>query len=118
MSGCREAVRARCGLQPLCLAGIRPKPELRPRISLQKSTGSIDTAWSDDYPYQKHTAISPSGTAIVAGTTDDVVSVYSYPDLQGGQNLKMEHEVVDLHWGGEDGKTVSRFISSCICNHA
>lgn len=75
-------------------------------ISLQKSTGSIDTAWSDDYPYQKHTAISPSGTAIVAGTTDDVVSVYSYPDLQGGQNLKMEHEVVDLHWGGEDGKTL------------
>jgi prolactin regulatory element-binding protein len=83
-------------------------------IALQKSTGSIDAKWSDDYPYQKLTSISPAGTAIAIGTTDNVVSVYAYPDLTGGQSLKMEHEVVDLHWGGDEGRTVSLLVPKRI----
>lgn len=81
---------------------------LTSRITSQKSAGSIDAKWSDDYPYQKLTSISPAGTAIAIGTTDNVVSVYSYPGLQGGQKLEMEHELVDIHWGGDEGNTVSR----------
>ena len=85
----------------------RVQASLTSSVTLQKTTGSIEAKWSDDYPYQKLTSISPAGKAVAIGTTDDVVSVYSYPELQAGHSMQMENEVVDVHWGGEDGRTVS-----------
>ena len=97
------------------------------RIQLKKTAGTIRAKWSDDYPYQvgpyrhvagdtdrqKLTAISPSAEFVAVGTTDDSVSLLTFPSLEtAAPTISLESELVDLDWGGAQGEWVS--IASMI----
>jgi len=92
------------------------------RIQLKKTAGTIRAEWSDDYPYQvgpdghfagdtdrqKLTAISPSSEFVAVGTTDDSVSLLTFPSLEtAAPTISLESELVDLDWGGAQGEWVS-----------
>jgi hypothetical protein len=56
---------------------------------------------------QKLTAISPGADLIAVGTTDDQVSVLTFPSLtSAATTISLESELVDLDWGGRDGEWV------------
>ncbi|WWC58074.1 uncharacterized protein I303_100609 [Kwoniella dejecticola CBS 10117] len=65
---------------------------------------TIQAEWSDDYPYQKFTSLSPSSKLLAIGTTDDKVTLLSYPSLDiVVPTFGVDDELVDLDWGGENG---------------
>ncbi|CAD6573257.1 MAG: hypothetical protein TREMPRED_000761, partial [Tremellales sp. Tagirdzhanova-0007] len=69
-----------------------------------RSHKTIEAAWSDDYPYQKLTAISPSSSLVAVGTTENKVSLLHLPSLQSAlPALSVDAELVDINWGGKDG---------------
>lgn len=91
------------------------------RIQLKKAAGTIQAKWSDDYPYQvrrasldrsvahwqKLTAISPLSDLVAVGTTDDEVSLLTFPLLAtAATTISLDSELVDLDWGGEKGEWV------------
>lgn len=45
------------------------------------------------------------------GSTDDSVSVLTFPALETVKIVKLDAEVVDLDWGGEGGAWVSYAVS-------
>ncbi|GMK54004.1 hypothetical protein CspeluHIS016_0105900 [Cutaneotrichosporon spelunceum] len=82
------------------------------RLAFVRSQNTISAKWSDDYPYQKLTALSipptegASASFIATGTTDNRVTILSFPsldivvpsfDVDGG-------DLVDLAWGGPLGQ--------------
>ncbi|WWD22371.1 hypothetical protein CI109_106862 [Kwoniella shandongensis] len=75
------------------------------KIDYIRGQKTIDAAWSDDYPYQKLTSLSPSSSFIVVGTTDDKVSLLHFPSLEIAiPPFSTDAELVDLDWGGPDGE--------------
>jgi len=85
---------------------------------------TISASWSDDYPYQacllytdissandqKLTALAPAMALIAIGTTDNRVSILRYPSLEAVVPvIELKSELVDLNWGGKEGKWVSYF---------
>ncbi|KAK1926221.1 quinon protein alcohol dehydrogenase-like superfamily [Papiliotrema laurentii] len=75
------------------------------KFELKQSKGTIKAEWSDDYPYQKLTAISPDSRLVAVGTTDNQVSVLSFPSLEvATSTINVDSELVDLDWGGSSGQ--------------
>ncbi|OCF38627.1 prolactin regulatory element-binding protein [Kwoniella heveanensis CBS 569] len=73
-------------------------------VELVKGQKTITAEWSDDYPYQKLTALSPSADLLAVGTTDDKVSLLHYPSLETAiPTFSTDSELVDLDWGGPNG---------------
>ncbi|WVF66218.1 hypothetical protein IAT40_000958 [Kwoniella sp. CBS 6097] len=73
-------------------------------VELVKGQKTITAEWSDDYPYQKLTALSPSADLLAIGTTDDKVSLLHYPTLETAvPTFSTDSELVDLDWGGPNG---------------
>ncbi|WRT63668.1 uncharacterized protein IL334_000591 [Kwoniella shivajii] len=73
-------------------------------VDFVKSQKTIDAEWSDDYPYQKLTSLSPSSTLLAIGTTDDKVTLLHYPSLEVCiPTFLTDSELVDLDWGGANG---------------
>ncbi|BEJ04864.1 hypothetical protein CcaverHIS641_0206810 [Cutaneotrichosporon cavernicola] len=81
------------------------------RLAFVRSQNTISAQWSDDYPYQKLTALSipptegASASFVATGTTENRVTVLKFPsldivvppfDVDGG-------DLVDLNWGGPLG---------------
>lgn len=63
------------------------------------------SAKTDD---QKLTALAPSNNFVAIGTTDNRVSILRYPSLEAVvQVIELKSELVDLDWGGKEGKWVS-----------
>lgn len=57
---------------------------------------------------QKLTSLSPGNEFLAVGTTDDRVAILRYPTLEPAvPTIELQSELVDLDWGGEDGKWVS-----------
>ncbi|WWC85756.1 uncharacterized protein L201_000622 [Kwoniella dendrophila CBS 6074] len=86
------------------------------KVDLVKGQNTIQAEWSDDYPYQKLTALSPSSRLLAIGTTDDKVTLLNYPSLEIAiPTFETDSELVDLDWGGENGEwlivTSSKSIS-------
>ncbi|WWD05890.1 hypothetical protein V865_003974 [Kwoniella europaea PYCC6329] len=74
------------------------------KVDFVKGQKTIQAEWSDDYPYQKLTSLSPSSRLLVIGTTDDKVTLLHYPSLDiAVPSFQTDSELVDLDWGGEDG---------------
>ncbi|WWC66884.1 uncharacterized protein I206_100791 [Kwoniella pini CBS 10737] len=73
-------------------------------VEFVKGQKTIQAEWSDDYPYQKLTSLSPSNKFLAIGTTDDKVTLLNYPSLDIIiPTFGVDDELVDLDWGGEDG---------------
>ncbi|GFZ50719.1 hypothetical protein JCM24511_08477 [Saitozyma sp. JCM 24511] len=69
------------------------------KIAFVKGQQTIDAAWSEEFPYQKLTALSPSNHLAV-GSTDNKVSLLSFPSLeQASAPMTLDSELVDLDWG-------------------
>jgi prolactin regulatory element-binding protein len=89
------------------------------RFAVQTAMKTIKAVWSDDYPYQvslhwnhansqKFTAISPNGTVVAIGTTDNHITLLHYPTLDpAADTIELDSELVDLDWGGDEGEWVS-----------
>ncbi|ODN97087.1 hypothetical protein I350_08067 [Cryptococcus amylolentus CBS 6273] len=73
------------------------------KIELVKGQKTIDAAWSDDFPYQKLSVISPSGKLLAVGSTDNKVAILQFPTLEPVTALSTDAELTDLDWGGPDG---------------
>jgi hypothetical protein len=57
---------------------------------------------------QKLTALAPAMDLIAIGTTDNRVSILRYPSLEAVVPvIELKSELVDLNWGGKEGKWVS-----------
>lgn len=57
---------------------------------------------------QKLTSLSPGNEFLAVGTTDNRVAILRYPSLEAAvPMIELQSELVDLDWGGEDGKWVS-----------
>lgn len=75
------------------------------RIELVRGRKTIEADWSDDYPYQKFTALSPSSKLLAVGSTDDRVSILHFPSLEPAvPAFSTDSELVDLDWGGPGGE--------------
>ncbi|KAK8845425.1 hypothetical protein IAR55_006138 [Kwoniella newhampshirensis] len=75
------------------------------KIDYVKGQKTIDAAWSDDYPYQKLTSLSPNSSFVAVGTTDDKVSLLHFPSLEVAiPPFATDAELVDLDWGGPKGE--------------
>ncbi|WVR03459.1 hypothetical protein IAU60_000450 [Kwoniella sp. DSM 27419] len=73
-------------------------------VSFVRGQKTITAGWSDDYPYQKLTELSPAADLVAIGTTDDKVSLLRYPSLEAAvPAFPTDDELVDLDWGGADG---------------
>ncbi|WVQ93840.1 hypothetical protein IAU59_000918 [Kwoniella sp. CBS 9459] len=73
-------------------------------VELVRGQKTINAEWSDDYPYQKLTALSPSADLLAIGTTDDKVSLLRFPSLETAvPTFSTDSELVDLDWGGSNG---------------
>ncbi|WVQ76361.1 hypothetical protein IAR50_006026 [Cryptococcus sp. DSM 104548] len=83
-------------------------------IELFKKQKTIEAAWSDDFPYQKLSAIAPSGKLLAVGSTDDKVAILKFPSLEPVTCLSTDAELVDLDWGGPDGNWLSVTTSSAL----
>ncbi|KAI9635934.1 WD40-repeat-containing domain protein [Dioszegia hungarica] len=83
-------------------------------LAFSKGKQTISAAWSDDYPYQKHTSLSPNAKYLAVGSTDDSVSVLTFPALETVKIVKLEAEVVDLDWGGEGGAWLAITTTSSL----
>jgi prolactin regulatory element-binding protein len=96
--------------------------ELSDRVEFVNGQKTITASWSDDYPYQacleyadtssangqKLTALAPAMDLIAIGTTDNRVSILRYPSLEAVVPvIELKSELVDLNWGGKEGKWVS-----------
>jgi hypothetical protein len=96
--------------------------KLSDRVEFVNGQKTITASWSDDYPYQvrlshpnrarandqKLTALAPAMDLIAIGTTDNRVSILRYPSLESvAPVIELKSELVDLHWGGKEGKWVS-----------
>ncbi|ORY34349.1 quinon protein alcohol dehydrogenase-like superfamily [Naematelia encephala] len=72
-------------------------------LTPQRTAGTIRTEWSDDYPYQKLTVLSPSRTLVAVGTTDNRVSLLGVPELEEAvPTFGLDSELVDLDWGADN----------------
>ena len=68
-------------------------------------SSTSDEACSD---VQKLTALSPSMDLVAIGTTDNRVSILRHPSLEVAVPvIELKYELVDLNWGGKEGKWVS-----------
>ncbi|WVW81734.1 hypothetical protein I302_103730 [Kwoniella bestiolae CBS 10118] len=75
------------------------------KVDFVKGQKTIQAEWSDDYPYQKLTTLSPSSKILAIGTTDDRVTLLHYPSLDIAlPSFQTDSELADLDWGGEDGE--------------
>ncbi|WVO14856.1 hypothetical protein L204_102495 [Cryptococcus depauperatus] len=75
------------------------------KIEFLKGKQTIEAAWSDDFPYQKLTALSPSSKLLAVGSTDDTVALLNYPSLESAvPAFSTDAELVDLDWGGPGGE--------------
>lgn len=75
------------------------------KLASVRNAKTIEAAWSDDYPYQRFTALSPSSSLVAIGTTDNKVSFLRFPSLEPAvPTLSVDDELVDLDWGGKDGE--------------
>ncbi|WVQ80404.1 hypothetical protein IAT38_002509 [Cryptococcus sp. DSM 104549] len=75
------------------------------KIELVNGQQTISAEWSDDYPYQKFTALSPNRELLAVGTTDDKVALLHYPSLTAAvPPFSTDAELVDLDWGGSAGE--------------
>ncbi|CAK9784572.1 WD40 repeat-like protein [Cutaneotrichosporon oleaginosum] len=96
------------------------------KLSFIRAQNTINAKWSDDYPYQKLTALSippnegASASFVATGTTDNQVAVLTFPSLEvvlppfsvdGG-------DLVDLDWGGPQGAWLAITTSSQLAIYA
>ncbi|OXC81751.1 prolactin regulatory element-binding protein [Cryptococcus neoformans var. grubii Br795] len=78
------------------------------KIELVGGQKTIGADWSDDYPYQKFTVLSPSSKLLAVGSTDDRVSILHFPSLEPVvPAFSTDSELVDLDWGGPEGEWLS-----------
>lgn len=57
---------------------------------------------------QKLTTISPDSSLLAVGTTDNVVSLLTFPALETVSSpVRLDAELVDIAWGGKTGEWVS-----------
>jgi prolactin regulatory element-binding protein len=96
------------------------------KLAFVRSQNTINAQWSDDYPYQKLTALSipptegASASFVATGTTDNQVTVLAFPSLEvvvppfnveGG-------DLVDLDWGGPLGAWLAITTTSQLAVYA
>ncbi|WVQ91407.1 hypothetical protein IAS59_005205 [Cryptococcus gattii] len=90
-------------------------------IELVRGRKTIEADWSDDYPYQKFTVLSPSSKLLAVGSTDDRVSILHFPSLEPAvPAFSTDSELVDLDWGGPEGEwlTVSTTRALLLYQHS
>ncbi|KAL1413118.1 hypothetical protein Q8F55_000867 [Vanrija albida] len=75
---------------------------------------TLRAKWSDDYPYQKLTAITPGFVAV--GTTDDEFAILKVPSLEivVPPRSPGAGELVDIAWGGPNGSWLAVTTSKAI----
>lgn len=90
------------------------------RLALIRSQQTIFAEWTDDYPYQKLTALSSEpgkqSRYVAVGTTDNKVAILTFPGLAPiGLPVQVEGgDLVDVQWGGPDGSWLAVASSSTL----
>ncbi|ORX34646.1 WD40-repeat-containing domain protein [Kockovaella imperatae] len=88
-------------------------------FALVRGRKTIEAEWSDDYPYQKITCLSPSFEFVAVGTTtnsgtEGQVAILRFPELEPVHVLRPDGELVDVDWGGADGDWLAITTTSAL----
>ncbi|KAK4688290.1 prolactin regulatory element-binding protein, partial [Tremellales sp. Uapishka_1] len=86
------------------------------KLALVRGQNTIHASWSDDYPWQKFTTLSPSGSLLAVGSTDNRIAILRFPSLEPvwPSFQSGDGELVDLDWGGEGGEWLAVTTTSAI----